>query len=205
MFRKTANENSCFMKTFFHNHRYNRKLRKALPVICSVLLLLVLFLLFRNPLRSVFGRFFSGKSAAGSLEGPYSVAYVYDGDTIAVLIDNEEVTVRMIGIDTPESVNRDSSKNTPEGMEASLWLHDRLKGRMVLLEYNEQLTDRYGRRLAYIWLEDEQTMLEEELLKNGLAVTLTIEPNVRYGARFSKIEQEARTAKVGFWGTGFFK
>ena len=148
---------------------------------------------------------FTKRTKQGPLEGPCRVLKVYDGDTISVLIGNTETTIRMIGIDTPESVNRDQSKNTPEGMEVSLWLHDCLEGRKVWLEYDEQREDRYGRTLAYVWLDEGETMLEDVLLKNGMALTLPIEPNLRYSSRFSELERQAKREKAGFWGSGFFK
>ena len=193
------------MKIILRKRKKNRKHRTALLLMISVLILLcTVFVLFPNTGKALVRRIFTGKTVPGPMEGPYRVAYVFDGDTIAVLKDNNEVTVRMIGIDTPESVNRDKSKNTPEGLEVSLWLHERLKGSQVYLEYDEQRSDRYGRDLAYVWLEDGETLMEDELLKNGMAVTLPMEPNLRYSDRFADIEQQARKEKAGFWGTGFF-
>ena len=141
----------------------------------------------------------------GALYGPYRIAKIFDGDTISVVIDNTETTIRMIGIDTPESVNRDQSQNTPEGLEVSLWVHDYLKGRKVWLEYDEQRYDRYGRTLAYIWLDEKETMLEDILLNNGMATALSIEPNLRYSSHFSELEQQAKREKAGFWESGFFQ
>ena len=176
----------------------SKKLNKRLIVIILIILsAAALLLLLRSPVRRLWN--------TGLLEGPYDIAYVYDGDTISVIIGKEEVSVRMIGIDTPESVNRDKSKNTPEGMEASLWLHDLLKGRKVWLEYDEQRIDRYGRTLAYVWLDEGNTMAEDELLKAGMAVTLQMDPNARYSARFEELEKQAKKDKAGFWGTGFFE
>ena len=177
---------------------------KQLIIISPLVLLCAFFLLFPNIGKALVRNIFTGKTASGAMEGPYPVAYVFDGDTIAVLKDNKEVTVRMIGIDTPESVNRDQSKNTSEGLEASLWLHERLKGRQIYLEYDEQRMDRYGRDLAYVWLEDGKTLMEDELLMNGMAVTLPMEPNTRYSKHFADMEQQAKKEKAGFWGTGFF-
>ena len=186
-----------------------KKLNKKLPVFVITLLcllfLIAAILVFLNPIRRLLDHLFPHKPVPDSLEGPYDIAYVYDGDTISVLIGKEEVTVRMIGIDTPESVNRDQSKNTPEGMEASLWLHEYLKGRRVWLEYDEQRIDRYGRTLAYVWLDEGDTMLEDEILKAGMAVTLQMDPNGRYSLRFEELEKQAKKEKSGFWGTGFYK
>ena len=145
------------------------------------------------------------KAHQEALEGPYRVAKVFDGDTISVIIDKNETTIRMIGIDTPESVNRDQSKNTPEGLEVSLWLHEYMNGRKVWLEYDEQRYDRYGRTLAYVWLDEGETMLEDILLRNGMALTLAVEPNLRYSTRFSELERQAKREDTGFWNSGFFQ
>lgn len=194
------------MRIFLHRRERNRKRRVALlTLILFIILFCAFLLLFPNVGKALLGKILAKKAAPGPLEGPYPVAYVYDGDTLAVMIDSKEVTVRMIGIDTPESVNRDQSKNTPEGMEVSLWLHDHLNGRKVWLEYDEQRYDRYGRDLAYVWLDEGETMIEDLLLKNGMALTLPMEPNVRYSTRFDELERQARNGKSGFWGTGFFK
>ena len=193
------------MKIILKKRKKSRRLRTALLISsCLIILLCSFFLLFPGIGKALVRSIFSGRTVPGPLEGPYPVVYVFDGDTIAVTIEGKEVTVRMIGIDTPESVNRDQSRNSPEGLEASLWLHSRLKGRQVFLEYDEQRTDRYGRDLVYVWLEDGVTMIEDELLKNGMAVTLPMEPNTRYSVRFAEIERQAVKENAGFWGTGFF-
>ena len=70
------------------------------------------------------------------------------------------------------------------------------------LEYDQELTDRYGRTLAYVYVDGE--LLEDILLREGLAVTLVMEPNIRYQKHFEEIENQARKSGAGFWGTGFF-
>lgn len=132
----------------------------------------------------------------------YPVVWVIDGDTLLILKDGEEVSVRLIGIDAPESVNRDETKNTPEGEIASAWLKDFIAGRPVALEFDEELVDRFGRTLAYVYTEG--VLLEDEILRAGMAVTLAMDPNTRYAKHFASVEREAREAGAGFWGTGFF-
>lgn len=135
----------------------------------------------------------------------YDVVRVVDGDTIVVSIDEKEVTVRLIGVDTPESVHEDERKNTAEGDEASFWMADRLVGKQVYLEYDKQPTDDYGRTLAYVYLDDGKTMVNRLLLENGLARVMTVEPNSRYADDFISFQTTAREKGVGFWGTGFFE
>lgn len=132
--------------------------------------------------------------------GAYDVVRVVDGDTIIVSIEGKETTIRMIGIDTPESVHPDSSRNTENGKIASEYTAELLTGKQVYLEYDRERTDSYGRTLAYVWLNHE--MVEEILLANGMAEVLTIQPNTRYEMRFVRIEQQAKENKAGFWQDG---
>ena len=113
---------------------------------------------------------------------------VVDGDTIVVLMDGKKEKVRMIGIDTPESVHPDKSRNTPMGKIASKYTKDNLEGKYVTLETDVQERDKYGRVLAYVYLDDK--MFNKTLLEEGLAELMTIPPNVKYSEDFKKIEAE---------------
>lgn len=113
---------------------------------------------------------------------------VVDGDTIVVLMDGKKEKVRMIGIDTPESVHPDKSRNTPMGKIASKYTKDNLEGKYVTLETDVQERDKYGRILAYVYLDDK--MFNKTLLEEGLAELMTIPPNVKYVDDFKKIEAE---------------
>ena len=77
------------------------------------------------------------------LAGPYELLYVIDGDTLQLRIDGQSKRVRLIGVDAPESAQRDESKNTPEGEAAALFMKELLKGKNVqlYLEYYEQRID----------------------------------------------------------------
>ena len=113
---------------------------------------------------------------------------VVDGDTIVVILDGKKEKVRMIGIDTPESVHPDKSRNTPMGKIASKYTKDNLEGKYVALETDVQERDKYGRILAYVYLDDK--MFNKTLLEEGLARLMTIPPNVKYADDFKKIEAE---------------
>ena len=139
------------------------------------------------------------------LYGPYEVERVVDGDTLTVRIDGEETYLRLIGVDTPESVADESYKeNTEEGRIAADYMHGLLDGNMVYLEYDSEPTDVYGRSLCYVYLDDKSTMVNELLLANGYARIMTIEPNVKHEERLYAVEALARKQGAGFWGTGFF-
>lgn len=132
----------------------------------------------------------------------YDVIRAIDGDTLLISMDGIETAVRLIGINAPESVHPEAEKNTAEGEQASLWLKQYIAGKRVTLEYDQELNDRYGRTLAYVYVDN--MMLEDALLTMGMARTLTMEPNIRYQHHFEMLEKEARDNGSGFWGTGFF-
>ena len=115
----------------------------------------------------------------------------------------QEVTVRLIGVDAPESVHPEAEKNTPEGELASLWMKKFITGKRVTLEYDQELKDQYGRTLAYVYADG--MLVEDVLLAAGMARTLTMEPNTRYQHHFEMIEKEAREGGSGFWGTGYYE
>lgn len=135
----------------------------------------------------------------------YDVVRVVDGDTIIVSVDGIETRVRLIGVDTPESVHADEEKNTAEGIEASEWTTLLLTDAKVYLEYDIDTEDDYGRTLAYVYLDDGVTMVNRLLLENGLARVMTIQPNSKYANEFYALQVAAREASKGFWGTGYFQ
>lgn len=143
--------------------------------------------------------FYEQPIAAPTLYGEYEVIRVVDGDTFDIDIDGEGTRVRLIGINTPESVHPDESRNTEEGKAAADWLRELLDGEKVYLEYDAAQTDKYGRTLAYVYLSDRKTMVNKLLLKNGLAQVMTVQPNSKYSDEFYKLQTRARKDEVGFW------
>ncbi len=112
---------------------------------------------------------------------------VVDGDTIIVNYENENTRVRLIGINTPESVHQDESKNTQEGVIASDYVKELLSNvNVVGLEFDIEKYDQYDRILAYVYLEDG-TMLNAHLLSEGYADIMTYKPNVKYLDYFESI------------------
>ena len=133
------------------------------------------------------------------------VVRVKDGDTYVLLIDGEETTVRLIGVDTPESVAPDeySKENTSEGKMISETVKQKIRsGDTLYVEYDVQQTDKYGRTLVYIYFEDGE-MVQEWLLKNGFAEVMTVQPNSKYAERFSEVQSVAVENKVGLWADSF--
>ncbi len=127
------------------------------------------------------------------------VVEVVDGDTIKVAIEGQVYSVRYIGIDTPESVHPDEPVEWmgPEASEANRQL---VEGRTVYLERDVSETDRYGRLLRYVFLEDG-TFVNAELVRLGYALVSTYPPDVRYQDLFLRMQEEAREAGRGLWGT----
>lgn len=137
-------------------------------------------------------------------KGPYDVTRVVDGDTLIVNIDGTDTKVRLIGINTPESVAEDESRNCEEGVIASNFTKELLENEKIFLEYDAEHLDQYDRTLAYVYLEDG-TMVQSILLEEGLATTMYREPNTKHADLFSTLMKKAKKEEAGFWGTGFYK
>ena len=131
---------------------------------------------------------------------------VKDGDTYVIKLDStgREVTVRLIGVDTPESVAPEDyyKDNTKEGKMVSDIVKEKLKeGDRLSVEYDVQTEDKYGRTLAYLYFSDG-TMVQDWLLQNGYAQTMTIQPNSKYAEHFAEIQHRAAENGAGIWGEG---
>jgi len=123
----------------------------------------------------------------------YLCTRVIDGDTIVI---GETEKVRLIGIDTPEAVH----PNKPVeyfGKEASAFTRKMVEGKQVRLEYDWQRKDKYGRTLAYVYLEDG-TFLNLEIIKQGYGFAYTKYP-FKFLEEFRQAEKEARQNKIGLW------
>jgi len=129
--------------------------------------------------------------------GPYTVTRVVDGDTIVVSYKGTEEKVRLIGVDTPESVSPDASKNTPYGKIASDFTTSQLTNQKITLEFDVQTRDKYGRLLSYVYLDGQ--MFNKILLQTGHAAVATFPPNVKYVEDFLALEKAAQAQKVGIW------
>lgn len=126
-----------------------------------------------------------------------TVTRVVDGDTVIAQVGGEELRVRLIGIDTPETVAPDQPVEC-FGPAASEFTHRRLEGEDVELEFDVERLDPYGRTLAYVWLGGE--LFNETLVREGYAVVTTFPPDVRYVDRFVAAQRVARERHLGLWG-----
>ncbi len=137
------------------------------------------------------------QAEAAGLEAA-TVERVVDGDTLLCDVGGTEQRVRLIGIDTPESVHPDESRNTEEGKEASAHVKELLPaGTAVWLQTDAEDQDKYGRSLRYVWLEApddagseeeaEAKMLNARLVADGWAEPLTIKPNTKWAGLFARL------------------
>ena len=127
----------------------------------------------------------------------YKILKVIDGDTIEIDYNQTKERVRFIGIDTPESVHPDKSKNSELGVAASDFAKSRLIGKEVSLEFDVEQRDIYQRLLAYVYLDGK--MFNKTLLEEGYAKIYTFPPNVKYTDDFLKLERKAREENKGLW------
>jgi micrococcal nuclease len=139
--------------------------------------------------------------------GPLSVpvTHVVDGDTIDVRMpDGDEETVRYIGIDTPETVKPDEPVQC--GGPKAHAVNERLVGgRTVTLHFDAERRDVYGRLLAYVYLPEaglggRPLFVNAELLRRGLARSLTIPPNDSFASLFARLAARAGALGRGLWG-----
>lgn len=132
------------------------------------------------------------------------VMQVIDGDTFYAAIGSSEIKVRLSGVDTPESVHVDPSRNTVWGTYASDYTKGILLEDMtVYLEYDEEPTDKYGRTLAYVWLvqdtSDTENMLNAILVRDGYAYDKVFQPNDKYAVVFEQLRIAAQNTGTGLW------
>ena len=118
---------------------------------------------------------------------------VIDGDTLEV--DHGE-HVRLIGVDTPETVDPRGPVEAL-GKEATAFTRHLAEGKKVRLEFDRETVDAYGRTLAYVYLPD-QTLLNSEIIRQGYGHAYTHFP-FRYEREFVLLEREARVAGRGLW------
>ena len=135
------------------------------------------------------------------------VLRVIDGDTIEVNIEGKKEVVRLIGVDSPESVHPDKD---PElfGKESSEFTKENLLGMKVYLEGDLNDRDRYNRLLRYVWtempehfndIEAKEKLFNAKLVSEGYAKTLAIRPNVKYEDLFKDLEDKAKLNQKGMW------
>ena len=139
----------------------------------------------------------------GGNGAPFSagtVVRVIDGDTIIVRGPGGRTEdVRLIGIDTPETVD----PRRPVGCfgpQASAYAKHLLTGRRVILRYDRETNDRYGRFLAYVWLAQPAEFVNARLVELGYARAYPFPPNTAHEGLFAALERRAALRGRGLWG-----
>ena len=148
-------------------------------------------------------------SASLGIDGERAyVIKVVDGDTFSAKggpasgWEGEEVTVRFIGIDTPETVDPRRPVGC-FGKQASNETKSILSGKMVILQRDISDKDKYGRLLRYVFLplDDGRTLfVDDYLVREGFARVYTYPPDVKYNEQLREAEREARENNRGLWG-----
>jgi endonuclease YncB( thermonuclease family) len=144
-------------------------------------------------------------SNAAKINNLVQVIKVVDGDTIEVLIDGQKKTIRLIGINTPETVDPRRPVQC-YGKEASDETKKLLTGKSVYLSKDVSETDKYDRLLRFVYLPIENGQMlfvNDYLVRQGFANNYPYPPDVKYDDQFRQAEKEAREQKKGLWSACF--
>lgn len=139
----------------------------------------------------------------GRLDTPILIARVIrvvDGDTLVIESAGKEERLRLLMVNTPESVHPDKKQNVPLGKIASDYTKNRLENRQVRIvhESDSEKRDRFGRLLGYVVIEDVN--FNVELVEEGYSPYYTaFGRSKEYDAEFAAAEKRARQAKKGIW------
>lgn len=130
--------------------------------------------------------------------GLYKVSQFSDGDTINVLMNGQSETVRMIGVDTPETHHPDRPLEC-YGQEATNFTKEIIGSQEVRLEADPENSnrDRYGRLLRYVYLPDGSSV-SARLIDSGFGFAYTFFPFEK-STEFEALEAKAKSAKRGLW------
>lgn len=162
-------------------------------VTLAIIGLISLLILYR--FLKLFG-LYGGAIFRGKITKVYKVV---DGDTIHVGTKKNKKSVRMIGVDTPESLRSMYMDVQPFGKEAAAYTKRRLKkGKRVVLRYDKEKRDKFGRLLAYVYLGNGE-LYNATLVKHGYAFAKRYKPNVKKALYFEKLETRAKSKRKGLW------
>ena len=118
-----------------------------------------------------------------------------DGDTAHFIVHNEDVTVRFLSIDAPESTNIIETF----GKASAEYTCSRLENASVIeLEFDRLADkDKYDRQLAWVWVDD--TLLQADLIQKGYAEVAYLYENYKYNNDLLELEKQAQSNRVGLW------
>lgn len=178
------------------------KYRKPLAFTCAALIVCVIgyFVLSATGIiqSPTFGSF--GPPVKIDPDIYYPVTSVVDGDTFKASVRGKEITVRVLGINTPETVDPRKPVEC-YGPEASAEAKRSLTDRKVELKQNpdREARDRYGRYLAYVY-RDDGLFYNEYMIENGYAREYTYGTAYSLQSEFKGIEKKAQKEGKGLWG-----
>ena len=170
-----------------------RTTKRALSAVVSLVVLGLAFATQQGWISS------ARQAAEQSQPGLYSIDHFVDGDTIAVQMNDRTETIRMIGIDTPET-HKPNAPVQCYGPAAAAYTKHLIGANQVRLSSDPKSTnrDRYNRLLRYVYLPDGK-MVETELIKNGYGFAYTSFPFTK-SDEFVNAQQQAKSDGKGLWG-----
>ncbi len=209
--RLNMNQRGISISVGAKGFRFSQRIYKGPVLLLLLMCLAIPALVTRNPeIKEIF--LTTAESVTNASLEQATVIKVSDGDTITVRIvgEDEDKKVRFIGVDTPESVHPDSDKNTVFGEMASDYTKGRLGvGQVVYMTKDKSDTDRYGRLLRFVWLEQPEApnnereirekMYNAELLLQGYAVAKSYSPDTTLSKLFAEFQKEAEQNQAGLW------
>lgn len=171
--------------------------KKHITILISALYILYLIItsLIGNGVQNIEVTPESSQSTSSIPSNMYKVKRVVDGDTIE--LENGQ-KVRYIGIDTPETVKPNSAVEC-FGKEASNKNKELVEGKTVRLEKDVSETDRFGRLLRYVYVDD--IFVNDFLVREGYANSASFPPDIKNQDRFRDAEVEAKSNNRGLWST----
>ena len=128
----------------------------------------------------------------------FPISRVIDGDTVVVDMNGTNETVRLIGVNTPETVDPRKPVQC-FGKEASNFVKSMLAGKSVRLQSDPTQADRdkYGRLLRYVYLDD--VLVNEEIISSGYGFEYTYDIPYQFQKEFRASEGYARSGSLGLW------
>ncbi len=131
----------------------------------------------------------------------FIVKKVYDGDTILL---NNGIRVRYLGLNSPEMAYKDKKKREPFAKEAKEFNKKLVEGKRVFLIFSKKRYDRYGRWLAYVFLESGK-FINREIVQNGFAYCYFRTNNKRYDYSLLRAQRFAMSRRLGIWSENLKK
>ncbi|CAN5842496.1 hypothetical protein BH24ACT3_BH24ACT3_08180 [soil metagenome] len=141
-----------------------------------------------------------GGKASPTESGAATVVRITDGDTLVLDLGGAEETVRLIGIDTPET-KHPTKPVMCFGAEATAHLDELVpEGSAVRVERDVEARDRYDRLLLYLYRADDGLFVNLAMVEQGYAAVSTFPPNVAHTEAFVSAAADARAQQRGLWG-----